>query len=160
MDIMELGAIGELVGGVAVLATLIYLALQVRHGNSLAEAGASKVYMETVFDITGFIVQDRQLAETWARAGTHFNELDAVDQQRLLFFEWRAIESWNHAFVQRKRGVLRDEEWNRVTGIIDVVGSSQAIQESWKVFRGLYDEEFQVFFESRLDSARQNSLGS
>ena len=30
MDIMELGAIGELVGGVAVLATLIYLATQLR----------------------------------------------------------------------------------------------------------------------------------
>lgn len=29
MDIMALGAIGELVGGVAVIATLIYLALQV-----------------------------------------------------------------------------------------------------------------------------------
>ena len=30
MDIMELGAIGELVGGVAVIATLIYLAVQIR----------------------------------------------------------------------------------------------------------------------------------
>ncbi len=30
MDIMELGAIGELVGGVAVLVTLAYLATQVR----------------------------------------------------------------------------------------------------------------------------------
>ena len=30
MDIMELGAIGEMVGGLAVLATLVYLALQVR----------------------------------------------------------------------------------------------------------------------------------
>ncbi len=32
MDIMELGAIGELVGGVAVLVTLVYLAVQVRQG--------------------------------------------------------------------------------------------------------------------------------
>lgn len=30
MNIMELGAIGELVGGVAVIATLVYLAVQVR----------------------------------------------------------------------------------------------------------------------------------
>ena len=29
MDIIELGAIGEMVGGVAVLATLIYLAVQI-----------------------------------------------------------------------------------------------------------------------------------
>ena len=31
MDIMELGAIGELVGGVAVIGSLIYVGLQVRH---------------------------------------------------------------------------------------------------------------------------------
>ena len=30
MDILELGAIGELVGGAAVLVTLIYLAVQLR----------------------------------------------------------------------------------------------------------------------------------
>lgn len=34
MDIIELGAIGELVGGVAVFVTLVYLAVQVRHGRN------------------------------------------------------------------------------------------------------------------------------
>ena len=38
MDIMELGAIGELVGGVAVIAALIFVGLQVRQGNYLAVA--------------------------------------------------------------------------------------------------------------------------
>ena len=33
MDIQDLGAIGEIVGGIAVIATLIYLALQIRQAN-------------------------------------------------------------------------------------------------------------------------------
>ncbi len=40
MDIMELGAIGELVGGVAVIGSLIYVGLQVRQGNRLARERA------------------------------------------------------------------------------------------------------------------------
>ena len=36
MDLMELGAIGELVGGVAVIATIAFLGVQVRQGNRLA----------------------------------------------------------------------------------------------------------------------------
>ena len=40
MDIMELGAIGELVGGVAVIASLIYVGFQVRQSNSVARAAA------------------------------------------------------------------------------------------------------------------------
>jgi hypothetical protein len=34
MSIIELGALGEFVAAIAVLVTLIYLALQVRHGVS------------------------------------------------------------------------------------------------------------------------------
>ena len=37
MDIMELGAIGELVGGVAVIASLLYVGFQVRQSTSVAK---------------------------------------------------------------------------------------------------------------------------
>ena len=40
MDIMELGAVGELVGGVAVIATLVYLAAQIRQNTRAAMADA------------------------------------------------------------------------------------------------------------------------
>ncbi len=38
MDIMELGAIGELVSGVAVIGSLVYVGLQVRQSNRLEKA--------------------------------------------------------------------------------------------------------------------------
>ena len=50
MDIMELGAMGELVGGGAVLATLIYLALQVRNGNVVSQDNASHAWVQFNFD--------------------------------------------------------------------------------------------------------------
>ncbi len=37
MTIMELGAIGEFVGAIGVIATLIYLALQIRHNTRSME---------------------------------------------------------------------------------------------------------------------------
>ncbi len=39
MDIMELGAIGELVGGVAVIASLVFVGMQIRHGNEQVQRG-------------------------------------------------------------------------------------------------------------------------
>jgi len=38
MDLIELGAIGELVGGVAVIGSLIYVGIQVRHGTAAARS--------------------------------------------------------------------------------------------------------------------------
>ena len=40
MNILELGAIGELVGGVAVMVTLIYLAVQVRQNTKIVRASS------------------------------------------------------------------------------------------------------------------------
>lgn len=51
MDIMELGAVGELVGGVAVVASLIYVGVQVRQnshqlrqGNEIQKAAAAREF--------------------------------------------------------------------------------------------------------------------
>ena len=40
MDWVALGAIGEFVGGVVVIATIVYLALQLRNSNRQAQASA------------------------------------------------------------------------------------------------------------------------
>ncbi len=34
MDIQDLGSLGELIGGIAVVASVIYLTIQIRHGIS------------------------------------------------------------------------------------------------------------------------------
>ena len=42
MDIMELGAIGELVGALAVVASLLYVGTQVRQSNRQARDAAAR----------------------------------------------------------------------------------------------------------------------
>ena len=70
MNIMELGAIGEFVSGVAVLATLVYVALQLRASNR--QIGANS-YQAGIIDRGRWIESvcvDDQLAEAF-RDGVH-----------------------------------------------------------------------------------------
>jgi hypothetical protein len=65
MDISTLGAIGELVGGIAVLVTIVYLAIQVRRAQSAAEANAYVGAQNLAF------VQEQQLIENaglWSKS--------------------------------------------------------------------------------------------
>jgi len=41
MNLLELGALGDLIGGVAVILTLLYLAVQVRHNTISLQTSAS-----------------------------------------------------------------------------------------------------------------------
>jgi len=88
MGIMELGAIGELVGGVAVIATLIYLALQVRQNsdairrsNDYAQASSIQDSNSLYVRVFSQLSQDAELASIYHRATTG-EPLDEVETTR------------------------------------------------------------------------------
>ena len=43
MDLDSLGNLGELIGGIAVVVSLVYLAVQIRHGAALVKAADGKL---------------------------------------------------------------------------------------------------------------------
>jgi hypothetical protein len=151
MNITELGAIGELVGGVAVLVTFVYLALQVKQGNEIARDSASQQWTAFNFTLAGDVVDDRALAEIWIRGGEDFDSLDSVDRQRMVLFEWRALELWHHTFHQHRRGVLPEDQWAKIEAIFKgPIGRRQSVKEAWRAFRPTYDADFQELVDPYL----------
>ena len=66
MDIMELGAIGELVGGVAVIASLLYVGLQVRQTNQINRAESVRAFVRRLQHVPLQASRERCL---WSAAG-------------------------------------------------------------------------------------------
>ena len=62
MDIMELGAIGELVGGVAVIASLVYVGLQVRQSNALVSAQVHQEASRRSSELSFFLSEPDRVA--------------------------------------------------------------------------------------------------
>ncbi len=55
MDIMELGAIGELVGGVAVIGSLLFVGMQVRRGNATDSLSANLGIQRSLNEMVQFL---------------------------------------------------------------------------------------------------------
>ena len=68
MDIMELGAIGELVGGVAVVASLIYVGLQVRQSTIATRVGYQRSSTNAWTTVTTPLHSDAELSALFSRA--------------------------------------------------------------------------------------------
>ena len=67
MDLAQLANLGEFIGGVAVLVTLVYLAVQVRQGNDLAEADSAYKVVNT-WSTFRQMVASEGLSGVWAKA--------------------------------------------------------------------------------------------
>ena len=111
MDITELGAIGELVSGVAVVGSLIYVGLQVRQSNRIAQSSAVRSGRAAAVDMlrtwfndpTGVTVYLEGLRDRHA-----LRTEDRVKFDMMLNQVFRTLESM---FYEHRDGHLGQELW-------------------------------------------------
>ena len=80
MDLTQLANLGEFIGGVAVLVTLIYLALQVRHGNETARSETVRAFVADWNEQVLAPLADPATGPLLRRANTNFQNLDGDEQ--------------------------------------------------------------------------------
>lgn len=153
MSIEQYAYLGEIVAAVAVIASLIYVARQLAQTATTMRVSGASERLERDYEIVLPLIENREFAEIWLKAGDDFASLDDVDQQRVLFFERRAIMLWHHTFQLRKQSLLQDAIWKEQIWVIKNIGRRQPVREAWKLFRGAFEQDFQEFVDVQFSDA-------
>ena len=143
MNWEAIGAIGELIGAVAVVATLIYLAVQIRYAKHQLEINGIYSRAQTSVGILSPIVNDPEMASLILAAGhPRFGDfgLDAVGAQRVGAWchMWLQVEQANHHMLPEG---THDE-------LLRFFLSVPAYAEFWDKNKNAYDKEFVARMES------------
>ena len=153
MTLEQLAYLAEIIAAIAVIASLIYLAKQLGQTNAMMRVSAANSRIEREYDLLSGIINSREIAEYWCKGGSSFDKLDEVDQQRLIFFERRAIVLWHHLFSLRQQGLYSDDDWYWNEWVIQNIGRRQSIREAWSQFRDSYKEPFQEYIDGQFKIA-------
>jgi hypothetical protein len=145
-----LGNYGEFVGAIAVVVTLIFLTLQIRQNTIALRMSTASEWLEKDYELVLPMIENRDLAEVWLTGGDKLEDLDEVDQQRIFFFERRAIMLWHHMYQLRTQGRLPDSSWNEQKWIMQNIGRRQAIRGAWHLYKDGYDLKFQQLVEEQF----------
>ena len=86
MSIQDLGSIGELVAAIATVATLLYLASQIRHSNKALAESTSGSINASYASINSRISSDAEFAELFIRGRRELAALDPVELERFRAF--------------------------------------------------------------------------
>jgi hypothetical protein len=157
MTLAQLADLADIIGVLLIIASLAYVARQLRQNTEMMQASASSGRVERDYQVVSPMIENREIAEIWEKGETDFDSLDKVDQNRMLFFERKAISLWYHDFLLRERKLLHDADWHEHTWVIQNIGKRQSIRAAWQVFRGAYVPEFQEFMDNQFalaDSAK------
>jgi len=104
-----LGNYGEFVGSIAVLATVFYLALQIKqYKQSLSSSTAQGTYQE-INRLNTLLASDPDLAEIMERAYNEPASLDEREQRRYVWMQTCYVNLLNALYEQYKEGACTEQ---------------------------------------------------
>ena len=153
-----LGAVGEIVGAAAVLATLIYLARQVTHSVNLARAQQNKGLMDSYHGWNELIANNPAMAEVLAEATKPRSELSPGQLVQLRHLAYRAIDVYMGAQLSYTNNQLSKPEFEFYKHDIKVIcGFYPRLLEAFHEIFSLYPnaENYEIFegVKQRLKSS-------
>ena len=100
-----LGAIGELVGALAVVVTLIYLAVQIRQSTNQSAANMASTVLNEYNRLQEIVISDQQISETLLRMKTD-QELSPLQETQLEAYCNRLGTHWFQIQLGYERGLV------------------------------------------------------
>ncbi|NIP14174.1 MAG: hypothetical protein GWM88_05360 [Pseudomonadales bacterium] len=104
MSIMELGALGEFLGSLGVIATLAYLAVQIRHNTRATQTASHHAITDSLNQGNIAQASDPELARIWLSGSEDRASLSDVDRQRLDMLLLAYFHVFDSLFYSANRG--------------------------------------------------------
>ncbi len=146
MSLSDLASLGSFVSGFAVLASLVYLALQVRETRrnqqiSIRHSRASRI-VELERALADPAVADAWLHGSWSPQEITSTELNQfIHLCRALFFHFE------DSFYQREEGLLNDDAFETVVAGARLLARGPGWRAAWKVSRPNFAGRFRDFMD-------------
>ncbi|MBY0401679.1 hypothetical protein K2X89_15405 [Myxococcota bacterium] len=111
MSLEALGSLGDFVGGIGVVVSLIYLAQQVRRNTQSVEAATIQSTTEHFTDFMKWLAGDADLTRIFAAGSQDFEALSPVERLRYSGIMNVALRRTENALAQTRRGLLPEDAW-------------------------------------------------
>ncbi len=158
MTLENINYVAQTIGVVAILASLIFLAIQVRHNAATTRAqvhqqisDAFTAYLETMANHSAVV-----FAGTTSKQG-----MDALSDEELLRFSFimaGLFKIWENAFYQHRSGFLDERTWASNVVWMMTWFHMPGTQTWWRVRKNLFATEFQTFLEASASPGEQQSI--
>ncbi len=153
MTIQDLGSIGELVGGLAVLLSLVYLALQINQNTRSVRSAMSASVSESLSRVTEMLSSQPELARAWYQGRVQYDSLNDEERYRMKMFANTYLRRLENAFYQQERGFVDPDHWQTTERHMVTFMSHPAAQQCWSERKSLFSDRFVEFVERRISGA-------
>ena len=155
-------AIAEAVGATGVIASLLYLAMQVRASTRASAVEAKLASSRMYTDFIAMLVQQPELNDIFLRGRKDIRSLNAEEYMRFSNMALIAFSFFSAAYFQYSNKTLSDADWFELRAITKYWVIGQGARDWWyKLGHLSFDKPFSDFIESEIRLASEaNAAGA
>jgi len=149
--------IAELIGIVAIVASLIFVGLQLKQSQEIAISSQYQARLDSIIAVKGNLLQSDSLIDV-TRKVENGEPLGQMDILVLELAVGQAFDLWETNHFQYVGGFISEEHWQGVLREIDMSLGNLYVPEFWASNRLSYRESFAEIIDTKFEAQRnQNS---
>ncbi len=142
------GAIAELLGATAVVASLVYVAVQIRQNTRTVRAAATKEAASTIRDWFAMILADPDLGRIFAVGVEGMGRLDENERIQFALIMFNFIKAVEDLHYQGDKGVMDPDLWRGWDYQARQYLTAPGVQEYWVQRPSAFSERFRDYVNS------------
>jgi hypothetical protein len=150
MDLTQLANLGEFIGGVAVLVTLVYLALQVRQNTRALSTNRHQEMLAYLRDVWQPYIEQPEFTKLIRTCEATPAAVDEDEWNRFGMYAFEIFAMWEAAYISHRNGLLDDQFWNGWKGAGSLMWSGPGYRKFWNEYRDGHTPIFQDYIDSEI----------
>ena len=145
-----LGALAELAGAIGVIASLLYVAKQVRTGNRASSVQAKLETTRFMTDYGDLLLQNPELDEILTRGIKSYSALPENERRQFVHLALKAFWFFSAGYFQYRQKTLSESDWHELRAIMYYWLQEEGTREWWEIHRTAFGEDFVTFIEGEI----------
>jgi hypothetical protein len=146
MSLSDLASVGSLVSGLAVLTSLIYLALQVRQTERNQQISIRHSRASRIVELE-LALADPAVATAWHHGSSSPEEITQTELSQFTNLCRAFFFHFEDSFYQREEGLLNDDAFETVVAGARLLARSPGVRAAWKIMRPNFGGRFLDFMD-------------
>src|SRR5215471_4553826 len=146
MSLSDLASLGSFVNGLAVLISLIYLALQVRQAKRNQQIAIRHSRVSRIVELH-LALADPGVADAWLHGSGNPQEITQSELSQFIHLCRALLFHFEDSFYQREEGLLNDDAFETVVAGARLLARSPGWRAAWKFARPNFGGRFREFMD-------------
>ncbi len=155
-DLESLANLGEIIGAIAVVVSLIYLAAQVRQNTQAQRTENFSRALDRVAAMQSALSQDSETSVIFSKGVADPSKLTPRERLQFTWAMYELFGAFEFMFLASKTSSIPEEVWQRWSAAVAFWLSFSGVQAWWQVRPIPFTDSFSSYIESVLENNPTN----